>query len=322
MKATNRGLLRLFVVLAALTLAAAAWGAAGSPSRSSGPAGGSGPLAGATFTVGSKEFTEQLILGHITKQALEAAGATVKDEIGLSGTVVARKALTSGKIDMYWEYTGTGWITHLKKTKPIPDSRRQYAAVAKADLKNGITWLATAPFDNTYAFTVRTEAAKQLGVTKISDFRRLIQRDPDKATFCAASEFLTRDDGLPGIEKRYGFEFPEDNVTELDLGVVYTEVDKGRTCNFGEAFATDGRIAALGLTVIRDDRKFFPVYNPALNVRTSVLKKYPALRGLFARIATKLDTKTMQALNASVDVKGKFPEQVAKDWLKKNRFAK
>lgn len=276
---------------------------------------------GAEFTVGSKGFTEQLILGHITKRALEFAGAKINNQIGLGGTSVNRQALVSGKIDMYWEYTGTGWIVHLNRVTPVQGSRAQYTAVKNEDAKNGITWLAPAPFDNTYAFAVRKEAVTRLGVKKISDFKTLIQRRPNDATLCANNEFLTRDDGLPGVEKSYGFRFPRDKVSNVDLGLIYQLVDEGK-CNFGEVFATDGRIEGLGLFVLQDDKQFFPVYNPSLNVRTSVFQRHPRLAKMFDVIAKELTTERMQRMNADVDIRGKFPEQVAEAFLKSRQLIK
>jgi osmoprotectant transport system substrate-binding protein len=277
-------------------------------------------LKGAKITVGSKEFTEQLILGKITVEALKAAGADVEDETGLAGSVAARKALTSGEIDAYWEYTGTGWLTYLKETKPIADAQKQFQAVADRDTKNGVTWLDPAPANNTYAFAVREEAAEDLGVKTISDFKTLVEERPDEATLCVGEEFTARDDGLPGVEKTYGFEFPKDNVTKVDEGVIYTEVDKGERCNFGEVFITDGRIAANKLTIIEDDKQFFPKYNPALNVRNSVVKKHPEIREVFKGISEQLDDETLQELNRQVDVDGLPEDEVARQWLEDNGF--
>ena len=310
---------RLGRVLALVAVAAFALSAAACGGDDEGGGGGGGgeqaELSGKTFTVGSKEFTEQLILGQITKQVLEAKGAKVNDQIGLSGTVVAREALTSGEIDMYWEYTGTGWITHLGKTKPIPDPQKQYEAVAKEDeAKNSIVWLDPAPANNTYAFAVRSEDQEGLGVETISDIAQLVAERPDDATLCIGTEFSTRDDGLPGVEKAYGFDWPNDTLKKMQEGVIYQQLDKG-ACNFGEVFQTDGRIAALELALVEDDKNFFPVYNPALNVRKEVLDKSPELRDIFAGVAEKLDTETLQKLNAQVDVDGIPEEEVAKKWL-------
>jgi osmoprotectant transport system substrate-binding protein len=315
---------RLAALAACLAVAAllAACGDSGNGGVSGGGNGGgdAGALDGASLTVGSKEFTEQLILGKMTVALLENAGAKVKDETGLAGSVAARKALESGKIDMYWEYTGTNWLTYLKETKPLPDSKQQYDAVKKAEAANGIDLLDPAPANNTYAFAVRQEAADQLGVKKISDFKTLVAQRPKDATLCVGEEFTSRDDGLPGVEKSYGFTFPKDDVTKLDEGIIYTEVDKGKKCNFGEVFITDGRIAANKLFVIQDDKNFFPKYNPALNVRKQVLDKYPKLADIFNPVAAKLDDTTMQKLNAQVDVDGIPEDEVAQKWLEDNGF--
>jgi osmoprotectant transport system substrate-binding protein len=292
-----------------------------------GGAGGGGSsgdvdLSGAEFTVGSKEFTEQLILGQITLQVLENAGATVNDQIGLAGTVAARKALESGEIDMYWEYTGTGWITHLGHTKPIPDSQKQFEAVAKEDLKeNDIKWLSPpSPANNTYTMAVRSEAYDKLGVKKLSDFKQLVEENPEEATVCVGTEFSTRDDGLPGMEEAYDFEFPKENIVKIDEGLIYQQVDKGEQCNFGEVFQTDGRIAGLDLKLVQDDKSFFPIYNPALTVSKEVIEKNPQIAKLFAPISEKLTTDELQKLNAKVDVEGQLEDQVAEEWLSQNGF--
>jgi osmoprotectant transport system substrate-binding protein len=316
-RTTRAKLTQLLGLFAGLTMIVAGCGGAGGGGSS-----GDVDLSGAEFTVGSKEFTEQLILGQITLQVLENAGATVNDQIGLAGTVAARKALESGEIDMYWEYTGTGWITHLGHTKPIPDSQKQFEAVAKEDLKeNDIKWLSPpSPANNTYTMAVRSEAYDKLGVKKLSDFKQLVEENPEEATVCVGTEFSTRDDGLPGMEKAYDFEFPKENIVKIDEGLIYQQVDKGEQCNFGEVFQTDGRIAGLDLKLVQDDKSFFPIYNPALTVSKEVIEKNPQIAKLFAPISEKLTTDELQKLNAKVDVEGQLEDQVAEEWLSQNGF--
>ena len=294
----------------AASASAPASGGSASPASS---AGAGVDLDGVTVKVGSKEFTEQLILGEITKQVLTDAGATVEDETGLVGSKVVRAALDSGDIDMYWEYTGTGWITHLGNTTPVVGSEEQFEAVKEADAANNIVWLDPAPFNNTYAIALASEKATELGLTDLSGLATFAGANAAQATLCAAAEFLGRDDGLPGLEKAYGMKFS--NVSELELGLVYTSIDKGDPCIFGEVFATDGRIAALDLTVLEDDKSFFPSYLPSLNVRKEVFDANPQLADLFAPVAAALDTATMQNLNSQVDVDGKEPADVAKQFL-------
>ena len=317
---------RLVAGFAAVGLMAAACG--GSSGGSSGGGGGSiaaqPSLQGYTFKVGSKEFDEQLILGQITIQALQAAGAKTADKTNINGTTNTRNALTSGEIDMYWEYTGTGWITHLKHTTPITSEQGQFDAVAKEDQsKNQITWVSPfAPFNNTYAFASRADFATQNNLKTNSDVAAYVKAHPDQAKFCLESEFASRDDGLAAFKKTYGVDIPAQNVKILDTGVVYTETQKGSTCNFGEVFATDGRIASLKLTPFDDDKKAFPVYNPALTMKTSLFQKYPALQQVFAPIAQKLTTEEMKAMNVKVSAEGAEPKTVAKDWLTQNGFIK
>jgi osmoprotectant transport system substrate-binding protein len=316
-RTTRAKLTQLLGLFAVLTLIVAGCGGAGG-----GGASGDVDLSGTEFTVGSKEFTEQLILGQITLQVLENAGATVNDQIGLAGSVAARKALESGEIDMYWEYTGTNWITYLGHTKPIPDPQKQFEAVAKEELKkNDIKVLSPpSPANNTYTMAVRSEAYDKLGVKKLSDFKQLVEENPEEATVCVGTEFSTRDDGLPGMEKAYDFEFPKENIVKIDEGLIYQQVDKGKQCNFGEVFQTDGRIAALDLKLIEDDESFFPIYNPALNVSKEVIEKNPQIAKLFAPISEKLTTDELQKLNAKVDVQGQLEDQVAEEWLSQNGF--
>ncbi len=282
---------------------------AGSPAASAGGV----DLTGKSFTVGSKEFTEQLILGQITKLVLEDAGATVTDETGLVGSPVVREALVSGEIDMYWEYTGTGWITHLGNTTPVQGTREQFEATRDADAANNIVWLDPAPLNNTYAIALASEKATELGLATLSDVATYATANPSAATICAASEFLARDDGLPGLEAAYGMKFA--TPATLELGLIPPAIDTGTDCLFGEVFATDARIVELGLTVLEDDKSFFPAYEPSLNVRKEVFDANPGLAELFAPVATALDTATMTALNAKVDVDGGEAADVATQFL-------
>ena len=282
---------------------------------------GGGALSGASFTVGSKEFTEQLVMGQITKLALEDAGAKVTDQTGITGTTNVRKALTSGEIDMYWEYTGTGFgeILGNEITDAPTDQQKLFDAVKKQDQKNGVVWTALAPVNNTYAIATSADASDELGVTTLTDYANLVQSDPDNASLCAASEFINRSDGLPGVAKAYGFDAGQVPTTEVDLGIIFTRVPDGDPCRFGEVFATDGRIPANDMVVLEDDKAFFPIYNLALTVDKAVYDKNgDQLDAIFNPIAAKLDTETLQKLNSQVDVDGLLPEEVAQQWLEDN----
>jgi osmoprotectant transport system substrate-binding protein len=280
-----------------------------------------GDLSGVELTVGGKEFTEQLVLCELTAQALESAGATAHRSCGMSGSSSVRSALVSGDVDLYWEYTGTGWITHLGQTEPNSDPQELYKAVAERDeQQNSVAWLEPAPANNTYAVALSRENSKKLGVTTMSDYAALAKSHPADAAFCGAAEFFGRDDGWPGLQTTYGFALPDDKVSELAEGAVYNAIDKTNPCTFGEVFATDGRIAALDLVVLQDDKKYFTAYNPAVSIRADVLKKNPGIEKVLAPLSAALDDKTLQSLNAKVDVDGDTPEDVAKAWLVKKGF--
>lgn len=281
----------------------------------------SSPQGTVRLTVGSKNFTEQRILGDITVQALQAAGAEVIDKTDLGDTEQVRLALVSGEVDLYWEYTGTGWLVHLAEPESISDPQDLYDEVAEKDREqNGIVWLPPSSANNTYALALREEAADELGMEAISDLKRLIEERPQDATLCVGDEFNSRADGLPGLQRHYGFEFPDDKVFQISPGTVYGAVERGETCTFGSVYATNGRIPELGLQLLEDDEDFFASYNPSVTVREATLDRYPELEDLFGAIAAQLDTETLRQLSASVEVDGEDPGRVAERWLSENGF--
>ncbi len=276
--------------------------------------GGDGELSGASISVGGKDFTEQLVLCEMTVIALEDAGADVNNSCNLQGTVAAREALLAGEIDTYWEYTGTGWITHLGNADPIPDSDEQFTAVAEADLEqNQVEWLPYAPFNNTYAIAANQATIDETGYETLTDLAEG-NNAGEVENVCVESEFAVRNDGLPGLEEVYGTEFAPAQISELATGAIYSATG-GDECQFGEVFITDGRIVEQELTVLEDDQAFFPIYNPSPNVRAELLEEYPGIADVFAPIAEALDNETMTALNAQVDVDGETAEGVAQEWL-------
>ncbi|MEQ4302450.1 glycine betaine ABC transporter substrate-binding protein [Plantactinospora sp. B6F1] len=278
-------------------------------------------LVGQTIVVGSKDFTENIVFGHITMAALKAAGATVTDRTNIKGSVNVRKALLAGEVHVYWEYTGTSWITYLNHTDPIPDAAQQYEAVVKEDKeKNNVVWAKTAPANNTYAIAVREAKATEWNLKTLSDLAAFIRSHPADATFCLESEFVGRNDGWPGMTKKYGMEVPAGNIKTVDTGVVYTETQKGTSCNFGEVFTTDGRISNLNLVPLEDDLNFFPIYNPALTINGEIAAKFPSLVTLLDPITAKLDDETIRQLNERVDVKGEPVGQVVADWMTEQGF--
>lgn len=309
-----------------LLLSSCFLGTAAGPIRKgelAGPVADVKPLDGAKVSIGSKNFTENIILGKMAVSLLASAGADVTDLTNIPGSAAARQAELEGQIDAMWEYTGTGWITYLGHEKPIPDSQKQYVAVRDEDKeKNGLVWLPPAPMNNTYGFAVTQEVKKKFNISKLSQLKDVPVKE---RTFCVESEFTNRPDGLPGMLKTYGVPLgkavPEKNLKTYQTGAVYSATAQG-ACNFGEVFTTDGRIVALDLTVLEDDKQYFPKYNVSLVVNEDLMEEYPEIADLFAPVTEKLTNEVLLKLNAQVDVDGKEPVDVAFDWLKKEGFIK
>ncbi|WP_375003358.1 glycine betaine ABC transporter substrate-binding protein [Aeromicrobium sp. CTD01-1L150] len=274
-------------------------------------------LEGVEITVGAKDFTEQLILGNMLATIMQTAGADVTNRTNIAGSNGVRNALLNRTVDISPEYTGTGWISYLLHDDPVKGEEEQWRATADEDKeKNQLIWLRPAPMNNTYAFAMGPEAADRLGLENLSELADLPR---EELTFCVEDEFYSRNDGFPSMLEEYGLKLgdsvPDSQVLKLDTGVVYDATAKGE-CNFGEVFTTDGRIPALELEVLEDDKEFFPLYNLTQVVQEDLLEEHPEIEEIFATVNPKLTNEVMLELNAKVDVEGMEPPLVALDWLK------
>jgi len=273
--------------------------------------------------VGSKEFTEQIILGQITLMILEENGIPVRDETNLGGTLVLRESQELGDVDICWEYTGTALITHLGYAEAITDPEECYQVVKKEDYERfNLVWLDYAPLNNTYTIMMRQADADELGIVTISDLAEAINEgveapEPGNWSFATDHEYSIRDDGYPGLTELYGFHF--DSVQIMDLGITYAALRDGNVA-LAMGFATDGRIDAFGLVNLVDDQYFHPVYNAAPVVRAEVLEQYPEIEDILAPVAELLDDETMSGLNSKVDIEGYEPDEVAEMWLQEHGF--
>ncbi|MGA5098238.1 glycine betaine ABC transporter substrate-binding protein [Streptomyces lavendulocolor] len=278
------------------------------------------PLRGASLTVTSKNFSENLVLGHMIGLIFKAAGAEVLDRTNLPGSLSGREAIVKGDADAIYEYTGTAWITYQGRQEPIADPRAQWEAVRDADVRNGVAWLPPSALDNTYTLAIsrRNNAAYRLRT--LSDVAELSRRDPSAVTLCVENEFASREDGLPGMRRAYGMDIPAANIRKMDAGIIYTQVAGSGSCLLGEVYTTDGRIAAMGLDTMADDRHFFPNYNAAPALHAATFAKYPVIAELLDPLSARLDTAVARELNARVDVDGEDPHEVAKEWLLEQGF--
>lgn len=267
-------------------------------------------IKGGTVRIGTKNFTEQLILGEMMAQLIEAkTDLTVQRRFNLGGTMICHGALVNGEIDLYAEYTGTG-LTAILDHPVISDPEEALQHVTEAYRERfGAEWLRPFGFNNTYAITVRKADAERYGWTRISDLK--VAASELRAGF--TSEFAERPDGYPGLRKIYGLRFGK--VRDMDPALMYQAVAKGEV-DIICAFATDGRIAAYDLKPLEDDRQFFPPYWAVPVIREEMLHAYPNLRNVLSLLGEVLDDPAMQRLNFEVDGKKRGPAEVAESFLR------
>ncbi|WP_344497800.1 glycine betaine ABC transporter substrate-binding protein [Streptomyces enissocaesilis] len=280
------------------------------------------PLKGASLTVTSKNFSENIVLGHMIGLVFKAAGAEVLDRTNLPGSISGREAIVKGDADAIYEYTGTAWITYLGNQEPVVDPLEQWRAVRDADVGNGVTWLPPSALNNTYTLVISKRNNAKYRLRTMSDVAELSRRDPSAVTLCVENEFASREDGLPGLKRAYDMDIPAGNVRKMDAGIIYTQVAESGSCLLGEAFTTDGRIEAMDLDTVTDDKHFFPNYNAAPALHAATYERYPAIAGLLNPLSARLNTEVARELNAKVDVDGEDPHEVAKEWLVKEGFIK
>lgn len=269
-------------------------------------------------TVGGKNFTEQYILADFARILLEEKGFDVSMQTGV-GSSVARQALEHGQIDMYFEYTGTGYTVFYDQDDQaiMSDADKVYQWVRDADEKKGLVWLEPLEFNNTYTLLMRKNNAEELGIASISDLSAYMNENPDKLTIGVNAEFWERPDGFKPLMRLYGFQVPYGKIRRMDSGLVYQALRDGNV-DVSMGFATDGRIAAFGFVVLEDDMNYFPTYNPSLVVRRDALQKYPELEEIFKPLAEKLTTTEMQKLNGRVDLDNEDVGRAARKWLEEN----
>ena len=292
-------------LLATLVLALSACGNAGS-------GGGGG---GSTITVGSKNFTEQYILGELYAQTLEANGFTVERQLNLGSEQIADGALQDGQIDFYPEYTGTALVAILDyegENPATPEETYEEARSRYAERDPADTMLPYADFNNNYGIFVRRDVAEQYGLQTLSD---LAGAAPE-LTFATFSEFQDREDGYPNMVENYpGLDEFEDTIVANDLGLRYQGVENG-DADVGVGFLTDGQLTSEELVVLEDEKSIWPFYNPAPVVRNDVLEENPEVEEILNSVTEILNVDAIRELNGRVDIEGEDPEDVAEDFLR------
>lgn len=270
----------------------------------------SGSGARRTIKIGSKNFTEQVILGEIIAQHVEhRLHLPVERRLNLGGTLLAHQALRSGEIDLYPEYTGTA-LTAILKQAPSSNSAEVLARVRSAYLRDfQIEWLDPTGIDNGFAMVVQGTEARAKQLETLSDAAKV-----EGWRLGVGYEFEQRADGLPALNKTYGFRW-NGRPKSMDLGLLYKALEQGQVTMIA-ANATDGLLSKLDLKVLRDDRGTFPPYEVAIAVRQDSLNKTPGLREALVELSGKFTNSKMQALNYRVDGQHSPVSEVAAEFLK------
>lgn len=270
-------------------------------------AGGGG--SNGAIAVGSKDFTEQFILGEMYALVLEDAGFEVERKLNLGGTPVAQAGLESGEIDLYPEYTGTGLLTVLK-LPASSDQQEVYTTVKTAYEEDfGLVWLEPAPMNNAQALAMTQSQSDELGITTISD----MAAQASDLVMIGPPEFEVREDGLPGLKAAYG-DFELSAYKAVDPGLRYKGLVDGEA-DVAVAFGTDGEISAFDLVLLEDDQNLFPPYQVAPVVRQDALEANPDIADVLNTLAPLLTTETMQQLNYEVSGNQREPAEVAREFL-------
>lgn len=266
---------------------------------------------GPDVVVGSKNFTENRLLAEIMAQLVEAqTDLQVERRTNLAGTLIAHTALTAGEIDLYPEYTGTGWSVVLGHEETSTDPLRTYLHVAhEYEERFDARWLRPFGFSNSYAVAVLTSTAERLGLERVSDLRA--HQDDLKVAW--STEFLNREDGYPGLRQAYDLDLAD--VRGLEHGLAYEAIRTG-TVDVTDAYSTDGKLLRFPVRVLEDDRRFFPPYDCAPVVRLDTLRRHPELADVLDRLAYTLPAERMQKLNYQVEEEGRSFADVATSFLR------
>ena len=263
------------------------------------------------IVIGSKNFTEQLILGELLAQQLEnKTGIPVERRFYLAGTYICQQALLAGRIDMYVEYTGTA-LTAILKEKPSSDHREVYEHVKQGYARQfGLVVGEPLGFDNTFAIVIRGEDARRLNLHTISQAAQYAPQWRPGFGY----EFMERPDGYAGLARTYGLRFAAPPRI-MDLGLLYRAL-QGKEVDIVAGSATDGLISALGFVVLEDDRHYFPPYDAVPIVREQVLREHPEVRTALAALAGKITEEDMRRMNYAVDGEHRDATQVVAEFLR------
>ncbi len=276
-----------------------------------------GCSSGKGITIGSKQYTENILMGEMYAQLIEAkTDITVNRKLNLGGTSVCIPAMEKGEIDLYFEYTGTAYneILDLELAPGITSDDILNTCQTQLNDNYSFTMFDPVGLNNTYALAIKTSRVEELGVSKISDLAAI----SGDLSFGAGHTFYTRvHDGYDGIVATYGLNFKES--LKMDTSLLYEAIDTG-DLDVIVVFGTDSLLKKYDMTILEDDGGVFPPYHGAPLCRNEVLEQYPELKEILNSFAGAIDDTTMQELNYQVDVENRSVEEVAKEFLTQNGY--
>lgn len=261
--------------------------------------------------IASKPMAESYIIAEMMGQLIEAnSDIKVEYKMGIGGgTSNIQPAMEAGEIDMYPEYTGTGWLFVLKN-ELVTDPKALYEGVkTQYQEKYNFAWLDRYGFNDTYALAMDKSKADSMGINTFSD----LAAQSNNLSLGAEYDFYEREDGYPGLVTAYGFNFKE--TKELDIGLKYKAIGEGQVDVINN-FSTDGLLAEYDLKVLKDDKGFFPAYEAATVIRQETLDKYPELEGILNKLAGQISDEEMQQMNYYVEKENRDAGDVAAEFLK------
>jgi len=265
--------------------------------------------------VGAKAFTEGYILSSMVSLLLQEKGIDVEEKFGLSSFPL-RKAMETGQVDAYVDYTGTAWAAYFGHTENIYDPLKLFDLVAKEDLeKHNIVWLDMINFNNTYGLAVRSSFAKENGIQSLSDLADYINSGKGKdLIFGVNPEYYERSDGIFAVMDAYNMNLPKNNVRTMEAGLTYEALAR-KNIDVAMIYSTDAQILRFDLVILEDDKSFFPHYNPSVLVRKEIIDEYPKIREILKPLTLYLNEDIIIRLNYLVDFEGIEPKIVARKYL-------
>ncbi len=272
--------------------------------------------------IGTKNFTEQFLVGNLMALLLEDRGYDLKLKTGMSSTVL-REAMENGSLDLCMDYTGTQWLSYTGHEFQGESPQEMYLKTKDSDAEKGLIWMEPIWCNNTYAIAVTREFSEENNVTTLSDFADYVREREGDVLFASDFEFYSRPDGILGLQIHYGFAFKPDKVTTVLPGLTFEYLVQGRSVA-AMVFGTDPAVVKYNWVVLQDDKNFWPPYDLCPYVRKEVLDANPELEGILNELVAAFPgdpagaRAEMTQLNAKVDIDLMEPEEAAEEWLKDN----